>query len=111
MGMDEGLTRGTAWLALSLYAGGDLARAFGGGQRGRAWSRCLVSLGCVVFGAHVICAFQFHHHWSHAAAYADTARQTAELTGWKWGGGLYINYLFALVWLGEVIWLWVHRAG
>ena len=40
-------------------------------------------------------------------AYADTARQTAEFAGWNWGGGLYVNYLFTLVWAGELIWWWV----
>jgi hypothetical protein len=109
--MNEWLTRGAAWLALVLYVGGELARAFRCGERGRVLGRWMASLGCAVFGAHVACAFQFYHQWSHAAAYADTARQTAELTGWKWGGGLYLNYLFALPWAGEVVWSWAHWAG
>ena len=37
-------------------------------------------------------------------AYADTARQSKELTGWNSGGGLYLNYLFALVWMTRVVW-------
>lgn len=61
--------------------------------------------------AHVACAFNFYHHWSHTAAYTDTARQTAQLLGWSWGGGLYINYAFGLVWAGEVIWSWTHPGG
>ena len=100
----EWLTRGTIWLALSLYVAAETARAFG---RGAAWSvaaRWLNAFGVTVFAGHVICAFHFHHHWSHEVAYADTARQTAELTGLNWGGGLYLNYLFGLVWLGELIW-------
>jgi hypothetical protein len=71
----------------------------------------LSSFGCATFGVHVACAFHFYHNWSHAAAYADTARQTAELTGWRSGDGLYINYLFGLVWLGEVVWSWVNLSG
>jgi hypothetical protein len=27
--------------------------------------------------------------------------------GWNWGGGLYVNYAFALAWLGDVVWSWV----
>ena len=107
--MDPGewLTRGTVWLALSLYVAGEIAVAW----RGREWrtaSRWLNTAGCAAFLAHVATAFHFYHHWSHAAAYADTARQTAEFSGWNWGGGLYINYAFALVWLGEVVWAWAN---
>jgi len=55
---------------------------------------------------HVGLAFQVFHHWSHRAAYEDTARQTAELTGLQWGGGIYANYALLLVWLVDVIWWW-----
>src|SRR5438876_3113025 len=103
MDVNEWLTRGAVWLALSLYVGGEVAQTFSRGQQSRVLSRWLSSVGCAAFGVHVACAFQFYHNWSHAAAYAETARQTAEFTGWKWGGGIYINYLFALVWLGEVV--------
>jgi hypothetical protein len=66
----------------------------------------LNSLGCAAFLAHVGCAFHFYHHWSHAAAYADTARQTAAYFGWYWGGGLYFNYAFLLLWVSQVIYSW-----
>jgi hypothetical protein len=104
MDLGEWLTRGTVWLALTLYAGGEVVRW----RTGRlAPGRWLNTLGCAVFLAHVACAFHFYHQWSHSAAYADTARQTAELTGWNSGAGLYVNYLFALVWVGEAIRSWV----
>lgn len=93
------LTRGTVWLALSLYTAAESSRP-------PPLRRALNTAGSLAFLAHVICAFGFYHHWSHSAAYADTAQQTAALTGWHWGGGLYINYAFALVWLGEVLWSW-----
>lgn len=38
------------------------------------------------------------HHWDHAAAVADTARRTGELLGWEFGGGVYFNYLLAVLW-------------
>ncbi len=56
---------------------------------------------------HVACAFHFQHHWSHAGAYAHTARQTAEFVGLEWGGGLYFNYLLLIVWTGDILWWWV----
>ena len=107
--MDIGawLTRGTVWLALSLYVASEIAAARDRRAGGAGW-RWLKSFGCAAFQAHVACAFHFYHHWSHAAAYADTARHTAELTGWNWGGGLYLNYAFSLVWLGEVFWAWAN---
>jgi hypothetical protein len=104
--MDAGelCTRWTVRLALLLYALVVAGRLRGGGRapllRG-AWT-----LGCALFVAHVVSAFHFQHHWSHAAAYAETARRTAELFGWSWGGGLYLNYLFTLLWVGDVCWWW-----
>ena len=67
-------------------------------------ARLAWTAGFVVFVAHMFAAFQFVHHWSHADAYADTARKTAALTGLDWGGGLYMNYLLAVVWLADVLW-------
>ena len=100
----EWLTRGTVWLALSLYVAAETVASFRSGTTGLRVARWLSGFGAAAFVGHVACAFHFHHHWSHAVAYADTARQTAEFSGWNWGGGLYLNYLFTLIWLGEWIW-------
>jgi hypothetical protein len=107
--MDPGewLTRGTVWLALTLYVAGESTITWRGRELCAA-ARWLNTVGCAAFLAHVAAAFHFYHHWSHATAYAATARQTAEFSGWNWGGGLYINYDFALVWLGETIWSWAN---
>ncbi len=102
----EWLTRGTIWLALSLYVAAEMAMAFRAGASANAIARWLNGLGIAVFLLHVGCAFHFYHQWSHAVAYADTARQTAEFSGWNWGGGLYLNYLFTFAWLTEWIWGW-----
>ena len=63
-------------------------------------------LGGAVFIAHVVSAFHFYHSWSHTAAYAETARQTAAVFGWNSGVGLYVNYLFATVWVTDAFWSW-----
>ena len=110
MDTGEWLTRGTVWLALSLYVASEMAAARRDGELFRV-PRWLNTAGCVAFLAHVACAFQFYHHWSHATAYVETARQTAEFSGWNWGGGLYINYFLALVWLGEVVYFWANLNG
>jgi hypothetical protein len=55
-----------------------------------------------------LASFHWRHGWSHADAVQHTARQTAELTGWNWGGGIYLNYVFAAMWCWEAAaaWLW-----
>jgi len=81
-----------AAIALMLLRRDSLARG--------AWAA-----GCAIFLAHVAFAFQFYHHWSHAEAYAATARQSG--IGW----GLYVNYAFAIVWLADVLWWGRPRAS
>ncbi len=69
-------------------------------------TRAMWTAGCALFLAHAAAAFHFHHHWSHAAAEAETARQTQALFGVATGSGLWFNYAFALVWLIDAIWWW-----
>jgi len=108
--MDKGdfLTRLTIWLALCGYAAGAgtllLARRR---PRWMAGARLAWTLGCAFFLAHVASAFTYFHHWSHEAAYRETALETSELTGLNWGGGIYLNYLFTLAWLADVGWWWL----
>jgi hypothetical protein len=100
--MDTGmlLTRGTAVLAFLFYV-----LAFTLHFR-HSWSRTWWTLSCTVFVIHVLCAFHFIHHWSHADAYASTARETYALAGINWGGGVYFNYVFTAVWVIDVLWWW-----
>ena len=28
------------------------------------------------------------------------------MIGFDWGGGLYLNYLFTIVWIADVVWWW-----
>jgi hypothetical protein len=104
MSAGELLVRWTVRLALACYFAAVLLRL---SERHRP-ARNPWTAGCVAFLLHVATAFQFVHHWSHAEAYADTARQTADLIGLDWGGGLYFNYLFAAVWLADVAWWWLN---
>lgn len=69
-------------------------------------SRVAWTLAAAFYLAHVVAAFQFHHHWSHAAAYRETAQQTEEVFGLNWGGGLYFNYAFTVIWIGDAIGWW-----
>ncbi|HYE78942.1 MAG TPA: hypothetical protein VEI97_13235 [bacterium] len=69
-------------------------------------NRLAWTLAFLLLIVHVLCAFHFIHHWSHADAFAATARQTAALTGVNSGSGLWVNYALIAVWLLDLIWRW-----
>ena len=69
-------------------------------------ARLAWTTGCVALIAHFICAFQFYHAWSHESAYLETARQTAAVVAINWGGGLFINYAVAILWIADVASWW-----
>src|SRR5688572_30167945 len=56
------------------------------------------ALGWGMFLVHTAAAFHLGHDWSHADAFAHTER-TAGV-----GEGIYVNYLFGLVWGLDVAW-------
>lgn len=94
----ELFVRTTAWLTFAAYVGGTVAgiRSPGGRIFRYVWLA-----GALLLLIHLLAAFHFKHQWSHAAAYADTARQTREVTELDWGGGVYFNYLLVGLWLVE----------
>jgi hypothetical protein len=71
------------------------------------WSRWAWTVGCGLYLMHVCAAFQFRHHWSHTDAYLATAQQSEAVVGLYWGGGIYANYFFTAVWLGDAVWWWL----
>ena len=102
----EILVDATAWLALFLYPFG---LAAGGGRidsAHRRRARWLFTVGAAIFMLHVLLAFAVHYDLSHAVALAETARQTEQMTGVASGWGLWLNYLFVLLWLSELAWWW-----
>lgn len=104
----ELLTRITIWAAVAGYAAGVAAIALSARRAG--WDRAARmawTVACAALLAHVACAFNFHHGWSHGAAYLDTARQTEEVFGLDWGGGLYINYALMAGWVLDVTCWWL----
>ena len=110
MSKAEFLTRITIWFALGGYFIGAVALLVS--RKKRAWeyfARVVWTIGCVCLLIHVAFAFHFYHAWSHAAAYRETARQTAEVVGFNWGGGLFINYIVILFWIADVAWWWVRE--
>lgn len=107
---DPGLSliRTIIWLALGCYTLAELLLSPRWTRQGFISAPVLRRIGsflhfggALVYLAHVACAFHFQHQWSHAQALLDTARQTAAVTGWNWGGGLWVNYAFSLVWIAH----------
>jgi len=78
-------------------------------DRRKVWpaERALWTLGCGVFLVHVLCAFAFAYRWSLAYAYEQTAMQTEAVVGLRFGGGVYFNYAFTLLWIADVAWAWL----
>jgi len=74
-------------------------------------ARLIWSIAFLVYFSHVLAAFSYYHDWSHDAAYQETARQTAELFGIRWGEGLYFNYAFTAVWAADILWIWLDATG
>ena len=107
----DSLTRNTVRLSLGWYAvalflmmrltASDWSAVTPCGQVARwCWTWALVC-----FLVHVLVAFHYYHHWSHAHAFEHT-RQVAGI-----GQGLYFSYLFTGIWIADVAawWLWPTR--
>ncbi len=80
------LTQATIWIAMLAWTIAIL-------RREHSWS----GVGLVFYILHIFAAYEFHYQWSHAVALSETARQTAEVTGWESGVGLYFNYALAAI--------------
>lgn len=109
----ELVLRGTIWLAVVAWAASEVLRR--GGERRRA-ARAMYAAGALLLVIHTAAAFELHHDWSHASALAETARRSADTTGFASGSGLFLNYAFIALWLADAAWWWLrphayrHRA-
>ena len=82
-----------------------------GGRAPATAGRGAWTLGATASLIHTLLAFHVHHAWSHAAALAATARQSADVVGLGWSGGLYVNYVFVAWWLADAAWWRVDALG
>jgi hypothetical protein len=107
MSQGEFLTRLTIWITLGGYTAGTALYFTARGRRHwETWARLAWTIGCLALLAHAAFALHFYHRWQQSSAWQETARQTAEVFGVEWGGGLYINYAFMLAWVVDTIWWW-----
>ena len=107
----ELLTRWTARIAMMLYALSLARRLNTGWRTPDKTAAALWAAGCGVYLAHFACAFGFYMRWSHAVAFQHTAVRSAEVVGWRFGGGIFFNYAFTAVWLVDAIWMIAGRAS
>jgi hypothetical protein len=96
--------RATIWLSVLAWVAGECTRSLR--PKAASLARWAWSMGALAALVHSALAFHLHHGWSHAAAYADTARQVAALTGFAFGAGIFANYAFLAAWTADVTWWW-----
>ncbi len=70
-------------------------------------ARAMWTIGAALLAVHSVAAFHTFYDWSQERALVETARQTAAVTGWSWGGGLFINYAFVVTWMADAVWWWL----
>lgn len=106
MPLGDSLTHWSARAAAILYVVAIIQQLLARSSDKRASGRWAWTIGCVVLWVHVALAMHFVYCWDHELMIRETARQTGEFTGWAWRGGAYVNYVFMLVWVIDVIWWW-----
>jgi hypothetical protein len=106
MSSGEFLTRITIWFTLAAYVLGTAYFIANSKRRWESAARLLWTAGCLSLFVHVAFALHYYHGWSQDSVYRETARQTAEVFGIDWGGGMFVNYAVMLTWAADVIWWW-----
>jgi hypothetical protein len=101
------LVRNTVRLALLYYFAATLLLLvlrpdeWSAESRWSGLARQCWTLAWAAYIVHVCMAFHHYHHWSHAAA-MDHTREVSGL-----GEGIFVSYLFTIVWTADVAWWWL----
>lgn len=104
------ITIWTIRVAIALYGAATASLLLADGRS--AWrmaARWLWTAGCGIYVIHVLVAFHVYHHWSHTAVLEHTARRVGEVIGTPFGEGVYVSYLFTILWVVDCADWW--RAG
>ncbi len=67
-------------------------------------------VGALLMLVHSAAAFVTFYEGRHEVAQIATMQQTRALTGVEFAGGIFVNYLFLAVWIGDAAW-WVVAPG
>lgn len=106
MEFGEIVTRWTVRAAVACYLACVFLHLATGNRRTDGWARRFWTAGLVLFLIHVAAAFHWFHQGSHLVAYEYNVARTEEITGLRWGGGLYINEAFLVIWLADTVSWW-----
>ena len=74
-------------------------------------ARAMWTFGVALALLHIVLAFHFVYQWNHEAAVAETVKQAADRFGQGWRGGIYVNYVFVILWSADVCWWWISPAS
>ena len=95
------IVRGSMWLALGGFVAAHWGFRRAGSAAHSSWPLAAYWIGAALAFVHALGAFHWHYDWSHTQAVVATAEQTADIFGLNWGGGVWVNYAFLVVWLAD----------
>lgn len=85
------------WVSLAAWWIGAVAR-FGESETARRWYSWCWLIGSTAMWVHILGSYVVVHDWSHAAAIEATADESQRVTGIRAGWGVYVNFVFAILW-------------
>jgi hypothetical protein len=92
------------WLSMILFVAGEAGKRLVRADNTAKWPWWAWTIGVTLCAVHMAIAMAVRHGWSHQDAVRATAQQAAAVYGFRWGGSLYVNYAFLLIWAGETAW-------
>ena len=102
--LGEAVLRGSIQLAVVCYLVRVAILLRGRQSEWPTVAECAVwTLGCAFYLIHLYAAFAHVHFWSHAAAVQHTAEETARVTGIRRGDGVWVNYVFTIIWVADCL--------
>ncbi len=107
----DALTRNTIRLSLAWYAAALVSMlrleqpGWNGQSAGGSIARWCWTWSVIAYLVHLAMAFHYFHDWSHAHAFEHT-RQTS-----GFGEGIFLSYLFTLLWISDAMWWWLWPDG
>jgi hypothetical protein len=94
----------TIWLSMILFVAGEAGKRFARADSSMKWPRWAWTIGVTLCAVHMGMAMAVRYGWNHQEAVRATAEQAAAVYDINWRSGLYVNYVFLLIWAGETAW-------